>query len=227
MTNRRCWIVTCEHAGNRLPSPWCNDLAIPAKILNSHEGIDIGAKVLAKAIASELKSTLFLYEETRLLVEPNRSLHNPSLFSRFTRHLSADQKQQLINGYYLPYRTHVEEAIAIKVKKGFSVTHLSIHSFTPVLDHVARNADIGLLYDPQRPLEVQFCKKWKQALGQEYRVRMNYPYRGTADGFTSYLRKQFPKNGYIGIELEVNQKLLSNQSDRIIRSISTSLSDWE
>jgi len=35
-------------------------------------------------------------------------------------------------------------------------------------------------------------------------VRFNYPYLGKADGFTTYLRKQFPAN-YMGIELEVNQ----------------------
>ncbi|MEO8932838.1 MAG: N-formylglutamate amidohydrolase, partial [Xanthomarina sp.] len=39
--------------------------------------------------------------------------------------------------------------------------------------------------------------------------RFNYPYLGKADGFTSYLRKQFPKN-YLGIEIEVNQKFSKN-----------------
>ena len=43
----------------------------------------------------------------------------------------------------------------------------------------------------------------------ELSVRFNYPYLGKADGFPTYLRKLFPDN-YSGIELEVNQKLSSD-----------------
>ena len=35
---------------------------------------------------------------------------------------------------------------------------------------------------------------------------MNYPYLGKADGFTTSLRQEFQER-YIGIELELNQKL--------------------
>jgi hypothetical protein len=34
-------------------------------------------------------------------------------------------------------------------------------------------------------------------------------YLGKADGFTTYLRKQFPES-YIGIEIEINQKFAEN-----------------
>ena len=36
-------------------------------------------------------------------------------------------------------------------------------------------------------------------------MRYNYPYLGKADGFTTYLRKQFQTH-YLGIEIEINQK---------------------
>jgi hypothetical protein len=35
---------------------------------------------------------------------------------------------------------------------------------------------------------------------------MNYPYQGKADGFTTTLRRQWPGDSYVGIEIEVNQK---------------------
>ena len=38
------------------------------------------------------------------------------------------------------------------------------------------------------------------------RVRRNYPYRGDADGLTTTLRRRFPWQRYLGIEIEVNQK---------------------
>jgi len=39
-------------------------------------------------------------------------------------------------------------------------------------------------------------------------VRRNFPYKGCNDGFTSTLRKKFPNDAYLGIELEINQKNL-------------------
>ncbi len=39
-------------------------------------------------------------------------------------------------------------------------------------------------------------------------MRRNYPYLGTADGHTTQARRIFPANAYLGIELELNQRLL-------------------
>ena len=50
-------------------------------------------------------------------------------------------------------------------------------------------------------------------------IRYNYPYLGKADGFTTYLRKQFPTN-YMGIEIEVNQKFATeNRLDTTITKV--------
>jgi predicted N-formylglutamate amidohydrolase len=87
-----------------------------------------------------------------------------------------------------------------------------VHTFTPVLHGKVRGADIGFLYDPSRNAETSFCILWQNVLrklDQKLQMRRNYPYRGTSDGFTSYLRKRFPEDSYLGIELEVNQKYLS------------------
>jgi predicted N-formylglutamate amidohydrolase len=83
-----------------------------------------------------------------------------------------------------------------------------VHSFTPVLAGEVRTCDIGLLYDPRREAEGKFAEAWRKGLAERlpgFRIRKNYPYRGAADGFTTYLRKQFPRS-YLGIELELNQK---------------------
>jgi hypothetical protein len=39
-------------------------------------------------------------------------------------------------------------------------------------------------------------------------VRRNYPYAGKGDGLTAHLRLRFPARAYVGIELEVNQKIV-------------------
>ena len=86
------------------------------------------------------------------------------------------------------------------------------YSFTPVLAGQTRRADIGLLYDPGRRDEARFARAFRsaaRAIDPELRVRFNYPYRGTTDGLTTTLRRELPPARYLGIELEVNQALLT------------------
>ena len=100
-------------------------------------------------------------------------------------------------------------ADAKAVRAGLKVIHISSHSFTPELNGEVRNTDIGLLYDPSRNLEQELCNRWRTRLGAhvpDLRVRRNYPYTGSANGFPTYLRQRFPADTYIGIELEINQK---------------------
>ncbi|MDP1834781.1 MAG: N-formylglutamate amidohydrolase [Chlamydiales bacterium] len=204
-------ILSCEHGGNKLPSPWDKQVAIPKKVLASHRGWDIGALELTLALQRAGASQVFIHEVSRLLIELNRSLHHPKLFSEFCEKLSQDERKLLIQNIHLPYRSKVAMAIQSHYSKGKDVWHVSVHSFTPVLEGVERQAEIGILYDPAREGEKQFAKAWrdllKNKLGDRYRIRMNYPYRGTADGFVTALRKTFHSDRYVGIELEVNQGL--------------------
>ena len=84
------------------------------------------------------------------MVELNRSLHHPNLFSKWTKDLSPPEKERVLAEYYFPYRSKVEEYIHRALKDQDALIHLSVHSFTPVMDGIVRNADIGLLYDPRR-----------------------------------------------------------------------------
>jgi predicted N-formylglutamate amidohydrolase len=178
--------------------------------LKSHRGWDPGAIELAKEFATKLKAPLFAAQTSRLLIELNRSLPHPSLFSEFTRDLPLVEKQLLIEDYYLPYRARIEDWIGANHRGGRApfILHISVHTFTPKLDGEVRDADIGLLFDPGRAREAEFCRAWRERLQADYpalRVRDNYPYLGTDDGFTTWLRYRYPTDAYAGIELEVNQ----------------------
>ena len=48
----------------------------------------------------------------------------------------------------------------------------------------------------------------------EMALRRNYPYRGTADGHTTGLRRRFGKSDYAGIEIEINQRLIGTAQER-------------
>lgn len=200
-------IVTCEHGGNLIPKDYNHYFKDSEDVLNSHRGYDLGALDVFKTL--EPIADYGLYSETsRLLIELNRSLHHPHSFSQFTKSLPKNDKKKIITSYYFPYRNEVENIIRDWIQQNETILHLSIHSFTPILNKVKRHADIGLLYDSKRVNEKTFCKSFKKELNllnPSLKICFNYPYLGSADGFTTYLRKQFSKN-YLGVEVEVNQK---------------------
>ncbi len=204
-------VVSCEHGGNEIPKDFQKYFVNQRAILQSHRGYDPGTLDLfedVKALSGFSESNTF----SRLLIECNRSLHHPKLFSEFTKSISETEKEKLISTLYLPYRNSIENHIRTFILEEKTVLHISIHSFTPILNGEERNNDIGLLYDSKKPFEKTLCELWKAFIIEEsplIKVRFNYPYLGSADGFTTYLRKQFPEN-YIGIELEVNQKWVKN-----------------
>ncbi|MEL0456855.1 N-formylglutamate amidohydrolase [Flavobacteriaceae bacterium SZ-1-7] len=200
-------VLTCEHGGNVIPEGFKVYFEKQEALLNSHRGYDLGALDLFHHLNPLAGYTLHS-ETSRLLIELNRSLHHPKLFSEFTKSLLKAEKEQLINTYYLPYRVAVENTIRGWINQSETVLHVSVHSFTPNLNGIERNCDIGLLFDSRRNGEKAFCKFFKEDIlskDPNLKIRYNYPYLGKADGFTTHLRKQF-QNNYLGIELEVNQK---------------------
>jgi predicted N-formylglutamate amidohydrolase len=205
---RDCYLITCEHGGNRVPAAYQPLFGDYKALLDGHRGWDPGALAIARNLSRTLHAPLFYATVSRLLIDLNRSIGHPHLYSEISRTMSSAVRKDILAHYYLPYRRKVEDQIATQVAQGFRVIHISSHSFTPVLGGVARNADVGLLYDPGRPSEVVFSLRWQQvlrSLAPQLQVRRNYPYNGTSDGFTAYLRKRFAQREYIGIELEINQ----------------------
>ena len=148
---------------------------------------------------------------SRLLIDLNRSIGHPQLFSDATRAAPAELRATIVERHYQPYRGEVERLAGQAIARGRRVIHVSSHSFTPELDGEVRRADVGLLYDPGRRAEAVLCARWKtslEALDPRLRVRRNYPYAGKADGLTSHLRRRFPQGSYVGVEVEVNQAIV-------------------
>lgn len=201
-------LISCEHGGNVIPPAYRPLFRAHSALLASHRGHDPGALTLARELAAELRAPLFQSTVSRLLIDLNRSARHPRLYSEITRDLPDAVRKDILERHYLPYRSKVEAAVADAAGRGLRVVHIASHSFTPVLDGEIRNADVGLLYDPGRPGESALCRAWQAALAElapGIRVRRNYPYRGTSDGFAAYLRRRFSDSAYVGVELEVNQ----------------------
>jgi predicted N-formylglutamate amidohydrolase len=204
------YLVTCEHGGNRIPQRYAALFRGQRRLLESHRGYDPGALSLARSLGRTLPAPLVASTVSRLLIELNRSAGHRNLHAPIVRSARAAIRDELWHRYYLPYRRRVIAHVEAALAKGKRVVHISAHSFTPELDGRRRTAEVGFLYDPRQRMETMLCRRWQVRLRQlapAWRVRLNYPYRGTGDGLTRVLRKKFGATRYAGIELEVNQAL--------------------
>lgn len=207
-------IITCEHAGNDIPIAFQENFSEAKEVLSTHRGWDIGALSIAQELTQQLQAPLFYESSSRLLVEMNRSLDNPSLFSEYTSGLEEAFKHRLIEEIYLPYRNRVITALEEIIHREQQALHLSVHTFTPVFQEEIRPTGIGLLFDPERTIEFKFCQQLQEYLRKhlpQMQIDLNLPYQGTDDGFTTFLRKHFPADQYAGIEIEINQKYAASR----------------
>lgn len=213
--NRRL-VLSCEHASNRVPSDLAHLFRGERAILATHRGWDIGALGVAQALAHTLAAPLVAGEATRLLVDLNRSPGNRSLLSRMSRTLAPAAREALVARLHTPHWRRVAAMIdaAAAASPDLPVVHVAVHSFTPVLGDDVRDFEVGLLYDPGRPLESAFMDALRAAVTRRdptLRIRRNAPYRGTSDALPTAFRKQRPAARYLGLELELNQATLTGR----------------
>jgi predicted N-formylglutamate amidohydrolase len=203
-------LLTCEHATFYIPSEYRSWYAAQRSVLRTHEGIDFGARRLAQQLQRALQAPLFSGEVSRLLVDLNRSIDHPQIFSRFVPK-DAALRQDLLTRFYHPYRNAVKEWVQSQTASGF-VAHFGIHSFTPDFPGSERKFDLGLLYDPANPFEISLVRAMEKVILMQgaFSLRHNQPYLGAGDGLTTDLRKEFG-NPYAGIEVEVNQALVDDK----------------
>jgi len=221
-------VVSCEHGGHDVPARWRCCFRGRVALLRSHRGWDAGALELARGLARRLRAPLVATTTTRLLVDTNRSAGHARRFSEATRGLPVPERARIVAEHWAPHRARVENAV-VAASSGALAVHVACHSFTPMLDGVARTVDVGLLFDPRRPPEAALAGAWQAALQQEVpglRVRRNAPYRGVADGLATSIRRRLGDARYAGIELEVGQALVRGPAARwasVQRALATTL----
>ncbi len=213
-------VITCEHASNRIPDRYGN-LGLSARMLDSHIAWDMGSQPLARHCARHFRCAYHEGRYSRVLIDLNRSPHHRDLIPRISfgvrvpgnATLTAAERQARLRRYYEPYRAAVRRDVERAARNG-TCLHLSFHTFTPTLAGVTRRADVGVLYDPARPIERDVASRLVAAFQRAgFLTRRNYPYRGTGDGLTTYCRRSYPADSYLGIELEFNQRLLERAAD--------------
>lgn len=142
------WLVTCDHATNRVPDWIGGDLGIAPEDMERHIAYDVGARGLALALGEALNSPVICSDFSRLVIDPNRGDDDPTLLMKLydgtiipaNRHAGPDEVERRLERLHRPYHEAYE---AIAGDRAI----LAIHSFTPCLKGRApRPWHVGILY---------------------------------------------------------------------------------
>lgn len=152
------FLVICDHASNRIPEDFAG-LGLPAESLTRHIAYDIGAAPTARLVAQALDCPLVMSNFSRLLIDPNRGLDDPTLVMKLSdgevipgnrgvdRFRNPAAWQARIDSYYAPYHAAIATAIQRALDGGEVPILLSVHSFTPVWKAAERPWHAGVLWD--------------------------------------------------------------------------------
>ena len=214
-SSSRC-LVVADHAGAAVPAS-LQGLGLEQDVFRQHIAVDIGSRALAARLAELLGSSLVLANYSRLVVDLNRHLEDPTAFIPVSdgvsipgnQNLGAAQKQRRADAIYHPYHSAIDNLIDGFMEQGCAPVIISMHSFTPVLARQARPWHIGVLWDKDPRIAHPLLARLRQ--DPELIVGDNEPYSGRhpADYTVDHHGEG---RGVANVSLEVRQDLLSDKT---------------
>jgi predicted N-formylglutamate amidohydrolase len=146
-------LLICDHAGAAIPRAM-GRLGVDETALLRHVALDIGAGEVTRILARRLNMPAVLATYSRLLIDPNRTLNDPTSVVSISddvvvpgnRNLSPAAVQARAEAFFWPYHREVSRFLDRFQARGAVPALLSIHSFTPVMKGVERPWHLGILW---------------------------------------------------------------------------------
>lgn len=227
-------LLLCDHATRFLPRALAG-LGLSEAELSRHIAWDIGIADVTRAVAERLDAPAVLSHFSRLIIDPNRSLDDPTLVPQLSdgviipgnRKLSEAALQARIDAFHRPYHAAVTELLDELVARGPVPALVSMHSFTPVMRGFERPWHIGILWNRDPRLPVPLIERLR---AQGLTVGDNEPYSGRdRHGYTLHVHAE--PRGMASVLIEVRQDLIDTHhgaaewAGRLTEALSGALSD--
>lgn len=184
-------LILCDHAENAIPEEY-GTLGLKAQDLHRHIAYDLGAAGVAERLAEALGAPALLSRFSRLLIDPNRGLDDPTLIMQISDGLivpgnvglGREEIEARIARFYRPYHRAIERAIDAAIASGKPPVLVSVHSFTQAWKGVPRPWSVGVLWDKDPRLALPLLAALRRIPGIV--VGDNAPYSGQLKGDTLY-----------------------------------------
>lgn len=207
-------VVVADHAGVAVPAS-LQRLGLEPVIFQQHIAVDLGSRELATVLAEQLGASLVLANYSRLVVDLNRHLDDPTAFIPESdgvlipgnQNLCMAQKERRAAAIYHPYHRAIDDLIDGFMAPGHIPVIVSVHSFTPVLGRRRRPWHVGVLWDKDARIARPLLARLRQH--PELIVGANEPYSGRhpADYTVDHHGEA---RGAANVALELRQDLLND-----------------
>ncbi|MFW5654317.1 MAG: N-formylglutamate amidohydrolase [Roseicyclus sp.] len=204
------WIVTCDHATNRVPEDVAGgDLGLPPEDMARHIAHDVGAAGVARALAGALDAPAIYANFSRLVIDPNRGEDDPTLLMKIydgsiipaNRHADAVEVERRLARYHRPYHRAIEALIATRQ----APVLVAIHSFTRAFaGRPPRPWHVGVLYSGDTRLALPLLARLNAE--PDLCVGDNEPYSGHLPGDS--LDRHGVQRGLPHVLIEVRNDLI-------------------
>ena len=208
-------LLVCDHASRRIPRA-LGTMGLDPVARRCHLAWDIGAGPLTERLSAALCVTAVCAQYSRLVVDCNRQLLDPSAFLEYgdgvvvhgNRSLSQQEKDKRADILYWPYHQAVDAEISRLSSLGHAPTVVAVHSFTPVLNGLSRPWEVGVLWDADRPTAELFLAGFAAA---GLVAGDNEPYSGMAPAdFT--IDHHAEASGLAHVGIEIRQDLIDDDA---------------
>jgi predicted N-formylglutamate amidohydrolase len=211
-------ILLCDHAENRIPQAY-GTLGLSPEDLARHIAYDIGAARVTEALALGLRVPALITSFSRLLIDPNRGLDDPTLIMQVSdgvivpgnRGLDRAEIEARIRDYYAPYHDAIDLAIDSAIAAGRPPVVIAIHSFTQAWKSIPRPWHVGVLWDKDPRLARPLLEELRHLPGVV--VGDNVPYSGQLKGDTLY--RHGTKRGLAHALIELRQDLILSEDGQL------------
>jgi predicted N-formylglutamate amidohydrolase len=176
-------LVVCDHASRAIPRA-LGRLGLPDEATWRHIAWDIGAAALARALAARLDAVAVLAGYSRLVVDCNRRLEDPTCFVTLgdgqripgNEGLTDEDKRARATACHEPYHKAIAARLHDFHARGVTPALIAVHSFTPVLGSEPRPWAVGVLWDHDPRMALPLLARLRAVPGLV--VGDNQPYSG-------------------------------------------------